>query len=83
MRAIAADSKLAPALLVEAARAFALARADGHAATALDLLKRAATAGWFRDPLRLSTLQSDADFADVRALPEFATWAQSLQPRQP
>ena len=49
----------------------------------LALLKQARTAGWFRDPLRLSTLQSEADLADVRALPEFATWAQSLQPRQP
>jgi serine/threonine protein kinase len=50
-----------------------------YADRALDLLKRAATAGWFRDPQRIKQLKEDNDFAPLSGDAGFATFVQGLE----
>jgi serine/threonine-protein kinase len=73
------DANAPAATVIEAARVYALGPTTAHHAVAIGLLRRAATAGWFRDPVKISALQNDADFAALREQGEFKQWVSGLR----
>jgi tetratricopeptide (TPR) repeat protein len=75
----AANPNADAAILLEAARSFALSADPAHRANSFELLKRALDAGAFRDPAQILALKTDPDFAVLQNLPDFAAWLEKLE----
>lgn len=80
-KSAAAEATASAIVVYEAARVFALSKDPALNMVAMDLLKRAADADWFRDPARVAALKRDTDFASIRERPEFSEWIKNLPPK--